>query len=282
MDARAHMTPSKVRAGGLEFAYFEEGRGPLVLLVHGFPDTPHTWDRVRPALAQAGYRAVSPFTRGYAPTEIPRDGRYDVDTLGQDIAALIEALGEERAIVVGHDWGAAAGYSAAALHPERVRLLVTLAIPHPGGIAPTPRLFWSVRHMFYLSRPHAPRRVRQDDFAYLDELVRRWSPGWNVPPGETDAVKDVFRHPGSLEAALAYYRAIRPWPTPAQRHKIGVPTVSFSGDTDVIGREAWERARRSFTARYEVVPVPGGHFLHREHPERFTTELLAALKRFGV
>jgi pimeloyl-ACP methyl ester carboxylesterase len=273
------MTLSKVRANGLEFATVEEGRGPLVLLVHGFPDTPQTWDRVRPALAQAGYRAVSPFTRGYAPTEIPRDGRYDVDTLGEDIAALIEALGEERAIVVGHDWGAAAGYSAAALHPERVRLLVTLAIPHPGGIAPTPRLFWSVRHMFTLSRPHAARRVRRNDFAYLDELVRRWSPGWNVPPGETDAVKEVFRNPASLQAALDYYRAIRPWPSPAQRLDIRVPTVSFSGDTDVIGRAAWEQARRKFTGRYEVVHMPGGHFLHREHPERFVEELLGAIKR---
>src|SRR5262245_21138100 len=92
-----------VSANGVRFAYFEEGRGPLVLLVHGFPDTAHTWDDVRPALAKRGYRAVSVFTRGYWPTEVPADGRYDAETLGRDLLALIEALGETSAIVVGHD-----------------------------------------------------------------------------------------------------------------------------------------------------------------------------------
>src|ERR1700733_14905028 len=112
-----------VDANGLKFAYFEEGKGPLVLLLHGFPDTAHTWDAVRPALAAAGYRAVSPFLRGYAPTEIPTGREYDPDPLGQDGLALIEALGERRAIGVGHDWGATAAYAAASLGPEKVELL---------------------------------------------------------------------------------------------------------------------------------------------------------------
>src|SRR5438132_1374716 len=93
-------------ANGLRFAYLEEGRGPLVVLIHGFPDTAHTWDEVRPALAGAGYRAVSPYTRGYFPSTVPSDGRYDVETLGRDVIAWIDALGERQAIVVGHDWGA--------------------------------------------------------------------------------------------------------------------------------------------------------------------------------
>src|SRR5947209_9869516 len=104
-----------IEANGLRFAYFEEGQGPLVLLLHGFPDTAHTWDEVRPALAGAGYRAVSPFMRGYFPTAIPADGKYDSETLGRDALALIEALGEKQAVVVGHDWGASAAYAAAAL-----------------------------------------------------------------------------------------------------------------------------------------------------------------------
>src|ERR1700675_1199286 len=118
-------SPRFVVANGVRFATFEEGRGPLVLLLHGFPDTAHTWDAVRPALAAAGYRAVSPFTRGYAPSEIPAEEAFDGDTLGRDVLSLIEALGESRAIVVGHDWGASAAYSAATLGPEQVSLLVT-------------------------------------------------------------------------------------------------------------------------------------------------------------
>src|SRR5213078_1539062 len=93
-----------VEANGLRFAYLEQGSGPLVLLLHGFPDTAHTWDRALAELARGGYRAVAPFMRGYFPTAIPSDGRYDADTLGRDALALIEALGEESAVVVGHDW----------------------------------------------------------------------------------------------------------------------------------------------------------------------------------
>ncbi len=165
-----------IRANGLNFAYLEEGSGPLVLLLHGFPDTAHTWDQTRPALAAAGFRAVSPFTRGYAPTEVPASGDYRIDTLASDAAELIEALGETSAIVVGHDWGASAAFGAAIQFPERVRFLVTLAIPHPASLRPSPLLLWKARHFVTLRTPGAVERVRADDFAYVDELVRRWSP----------------------------------------------------------------------------------------------------------
>jgi pimeloyl-ACP methyl ester carboxylesterase len=269
----------RISANGLSFAYFEDGAGPLVLLLHGFPDTPHTWDGVRPKLAAAGYRAVSPFMRGYTPTDIPADARYDADTLGRDALALIAALGAERAIVIGHDWGAVAGYSAAGLAPERLTQLVTLAIPHPASILPTPRVLWSVRHFFTLRRRHAAERVRAHGFAYVDELYRRWSPAWAVPDDATRAVKDVFSDPAALDAALAYYRALRPVLSRAQRRRVRVPTVTFAGDTDIVEAAAFSRARRRFAAPYQVVHLPGGHFLHREHPERFAEELLRALRR---
>jgi len=266
-----------VVANGVRFAYFDEGRGPLVVLFHGFPDTAHTWDAVRPALANAGYRAVTPFLRGYAPTAIPGDGAYDSDTLGRDVLALIEALGEERAIVVGHDWGASAVYSAATLGPERVAKLVTVAIPHPASLRPTPRMVWTARHFFSLRRRGAAEMVRANDFAHIDELVRRWSPAWDVPRGETDAVKKAFREPGCLEAALGYYRAMRLTPPRSLRSRIAVPTASFAGLNDILPPEAYDRAASWFTGGYEVVRVPGGHFLHREHPERFVPELVRVL-----
>jgi pimeloyl-ACP methyl ester carboxylesterase len=269
--------PSFVDANGVRFAYLEEGSGPLVLLVHGFPDTPHTWDAVRPAVAALGYRVVTPFTRGYYPTAIPADGAYDSDTLGRDVVALIEALGAERAVVVGHDWGASAAYSAASLAPERVSRLVTLAIPHPASIRPSLGLLWTVRHFVTLRLPGAVARTRANDFAVIDELWQRWSPAWKVPAGETDAVKESFRHPGSLDAALGYYRALRPTLPPAQRKRITVPTVSFAGTDDNIAPEAYDRAASRFAGGYEVVRVPGGHFMHREHPEPFIRELVRVL-----
>jgi pimeloyl-ACP methyl ester carboxylesterase len=269
----------RISANGLSFAALEEGSGPLVLLVHGFPDTAHTWDRVLPALAAHGYRAVAPFTRGYAPTEIPSDGKYDAETLGRDLLALIEALGERSAVIVGHDFGANAAYAAAAIDPGRVRLLVTVALPHPAAMAPTPRLLWLVRHFFVLRRRGAAERIRERSFEYIEELVRRWSPTWQVPPGETSAVRAAFREPGCLEAALGYYRALGPRLSEAQRRRIEVPAVCFSGEQDPVRRRHFERARSRFTGPYEVVSMPGGHFMHREHPERFISELLDVLAR---
>jgi pimeloyl-ACP methyl ester carboxylesterase len=267
-----------VEANGLRFAYHEEGRGPLVLLVHGFPDTAHTWAHARPALAQAGFRAVTPFTRGYHPTAVPVDGAYDGATLGRDLLALIAALGEERAIVVGHDWGASAAYAAAALEPARLRFLVTVAIPHPASLRPLPRLLWGGRHMLAFRRRGAEAKVRADDFAYVDTLVRRWSPSWQVPEGETRAVKDAFRQPGCLEAALGYYRAIRLRLPAALYRPIQVPSAVFCGEDDPILKPSdYERARRWYGAPHEIVRMPGGHFLHREHPERFARELLRLL-----
>ncbi|MEO8554472.1 MAG: alpha/beta fold hydrolase, partial [Kofleriaceae bacterium] len=159
-----------VRANGLDIAYLEEGTGPLVVLLHGFPDTAHTWDATLPALAAAGYRAVAPFLRGYLPSEIPKDGAYDMETLGRDALALIEALGAQNAIIVGHDWGASAAYTATSMDPYRVRLLVTVAIPHPRAIKPTPLAAWRLRHFFALRGRGAAAKVRANDFALVDEL----------------------------------------------------------------------------------------------------------------
>ena len=272
-------TPRFVDAAGLRFACLEEGAGPLVLLLHGFPDTAHTWDEVRPALAQAGYRAVSPFLRGYYPTAIPDDGRYDSDALGGDVLALIRALGAERAVVVGHDWGASAAYAAANLDPSRVSFLVTVAIPHPASLRPSPRLVWGARHFLRFRQAHAEAFARANDFAYIDELVKRWSPMWQVPPGETKPIKEGLRQPGYLEAALGYYRAVGLRPDPSLRHRIRVPSAVFAGTDDKLALvRDYERARPWYLAGYEIVPMPGGHFMHREHPARFIAELLRLLQ----
>lgn len=262
-----------VTANGLRFIAIEEGRGPLLLLLHGFPDTPATWDKLRPTLISDGWRVVTPYMRGYAPTQVPDGEDYRSDTLGRDVLGLIDALGEKQAVVLGHDWGADAAYAAAILDPARVRLLVTVAIPHPASLRPTPRMLWAGRHFFSLRRKSAAAMVRRNDFAHVDELVRRWSPKWNFDPSETAAVKAVFRQPGSLEAALGYYRAL----LPARRRVVQVPTVSFAGDDDVLDAAEFERARPLFGKGYQVIAMPGGHFMHREYPDRFAAELRKVL-----
>lgn len=269
-----------VEVNGVRLAVVCEGEGPLALLLHGFPDTPRTWDAVRPALVALGFRVAAPFLRGYAPSAIPADGRYDADTLGRDAAGLIDALGAKDAVVIGHDFGAGAALSAATLFPEKVRMLVTMAIPHPATVVPTPRLLWTVRHFVTLRLPGAAGRIRRGELRHLDELVQRWSPAWTVPPGETDAVKESLRPAGHLEAALAYYAALSPRLPPGQRLRVGVPSAAFAGLHDNIAPEAFDRAARMYDGPYEVVRVPGGHFMHREHPEPFARELVRLLRPF--
>jgi len=273
------MKPRFVDANGLRFGYLEQGTGPLVLLVHGFPDTAMTWDRALPALAAAGYRAVAPFTRGYAPTEIPANGAYDSDTLGKDLIALILALGADAAIVIGHDWGASAAYAAAAMAPERVRLLVPVAIPHPRSIRPTPGLLWKMRHFATLRASGAAERIRRADLALIDELWRRWSPAWkDLPTAESEPAKAALREPGCLEAALGYYRAVSLRLPPSHQLPITVPTVAFAGEHDIIAPRAFEKARGCFMGSYEVVQMPGGHFMHREHSGHFVRELVRVVR----
>jgi pimeloyl-ACP methyl ester carboxylesterase len=271
-----------VEANGVRFAYLEQGTGPLVLMVHGFPDTAHTWEHAMPAVAAAGFRVVAPFTRGYHPTSVPADGDYHTDTLGKDLISLIDALGGgDPAILVGHDWGAFAAYAAAALAPKKLRLLVTVGIPHPRSVFPTPRNLWLVRHFITLRRKRAPDKIRRDNFALVDHLVSRWSPAWTVPAGETDRVKEAFREPGCVEAALGYYRGIKLSLPPSHKLQISVPSVAFAGEHDQVAPRVYEKARKIFTSSYEVVQVPGGHFMHREHPQNFNDELVRVLEDKG-
>ena len=161
-------------------------------------------------------------------------------------------------------------------------MLVTVAIPHPAALRPTPALLWTLRHFFWLSRRGAAAKLQAGNFAYLDELVARWAPTWDVPPGETDAVKEVFADPASLHAALGYYRAASPKLPIGHRAKIAMPAAAFAGTDDMIKPEAYDKARGRYDDAYEIVKMPGGHFMHREHPEVFVRELLRVIAAHAV
>jgi pimeloyl-ACP methyl ester carboxylesterase len=119
-----------VTANGLRFGVLEAGSGPLALCLHGFPDSAHTWRFLLPALADRGFHAVAPFMRGYAPTEIPADGCFRVGALVADAVGLHDALGgDDRAVLIGHGWGAEAAYGSGAFAADRWRRVVTLAVP---------------------------------------------------------------------------------------------------------------------------------------------------------
>lgn len=266
-----------VDANGLRFAYLEEGSGPLVLLLHGFPDTAHTWDDLRLRIAAKGYRAVSPYLRGYHPSAIP-DADPDQETLARDPLALIDALGARDAVVIGHDFGATAAYGAAAIGPQRVTKLFVIGIPHPATLKPTLKKLWGVRHFAAYKMPGAAARFARNDFAALPAIYRRWSPTWNPDPQEFDAVRASFSDPASLNAAFGYYRKLSPVPSASLKARITVPTIAFAGLDDPLAEPSdYRRASRMFENEYVVEEVRGGHFMHREDPATFAERLLTHL-----
>lgn len=280
------MNQKTIVANGLEFSYYEAGSGPLALCLHGFPDTAETWDNLLPRLAAAGYHAVAPNMRGYPPTEIPANDDYSGLALGQDVLGLIAAFDAEQAVVIAHDWGALAAYSAANQQPERISKLVTVAIPHPRSLQPSLGGLWKARHFItYQFRQATLRKYRRSQLKAVDEIYRRWSPNWQFAEEELAAVKEAFAKPGGLEAALGYYWSF--WATARDaavqkvlNGKTAVPTLTLVGDSDgALDVSAMPRTRFAFTGQYDYKILPQvGHFLHREAPDHFAEVILAFLQ----
>jgi len=145
-------------------------------------------------------------------------------------------------------------------------------------LRPSPAKLWAVRHFAAYKLPGAANRFARNDFAALPAICKRWSPTWSPDAGEFDAVRASFSHRASLDAAFGYYRKLSPIPSTSLKTKITVPTVVFAGLDDPVAEPAdYRNAHRMFDGDYVVEEVPGGHFMHREHPEVFAERLLAHL-----
>jgi len=286
---------SSVDANGINFHFVEAGEGPLVLCMHGFPDHAYSFRYLIPDLARAGFRAVAPFMRGYSPTSTPKDGRYDAWLLSYDVLALIDALGAREATVVGHDFGGPAALGATILRPDKATRLVTIATSHP-AVAES-RDFNYLRgtwHAFYFQMPFAEETVAHDDFAFIEAWWRDASPKWDIPQEILEDVKETFRKPGVLEAAIAYYRqnakhSLAPDlsdPTVEDTRRVistslvTVPTLAMHGTHDRPRRlEVFENMDRYFIGGLKKVVVPGtGHFMHQEKPDEVNQHIVDFLK----
>lgn len=275
-----------VAANGLEFAYLAAGPadGPLALCFHGFPDTAWGYRHLLPALAAAGYRAVAPFMRGYAPTSIPTDGQYSSASLVADAGALHQALGgDERAVIIGHDWGAQPAYGAASRWPDRWRKVVALALP-PGRVFGTGLLSYEQLrrswYMFFFQSPLADMVVPAGDLAFIARLWDDWSPGHDATD-DLAHVRESLGDPANLTAALGYYRAaFSGAPVPAELAEEAAalgqdppqPLLYLHGaDDGCIGVEI----ARNFEGA-EIIDG-AGHFLHLEKPDVVNARILEFL-----
>jgi len=281
------MEQRRIEANGVDFAYLEDGPadGPLVLCLHGFPDHAPTFASLQADLAAAGFRSVAPWMRGYAPTAVPADGRYQSAALAMDAIELADALAPGgEAVLIGHDWGAVAAYAAVAHRPDRFRKLVTMSVPHGQVLGAAflrhPEQLKRSWYMFFFQTPLAEVAVPNNDFALIDMLWRDWSPGFRPEGSFMQELKQTLASPGTLGAAIGYYRAA----FDPSRHDpalvdvqgkagdpIHVPTLYLHGSDDgCLGADIIEETalHPAFPGGLEFELVRGaGHFLHLERPQ---------------
>lgn len=280
-------------ANGARFHVAEAGDGPLVLLLHGFPQFWWSWRHQLVGLADAGFRVVAADLRGYGASDKPPRG-YDAYTLSADVAGLVRALGEREAVIVGHDWGGFLAWTVASLHPRVVRSLAVLGMPHPlrlrAGLASDPRgQLRSSGYLFAFQAPIYPESlIVADDAAFVGRLLRQWSgPQWAATADFAAAqtrYREAMQIPTSAHCALEHYRwvirsTIRPsgWRfAKLLQRPIDAPTLHLHGelDTAMLARTA-QGSGRYVGATYEWRLIPGaGHFVHEEAPELVTGELV--------
>ncbi len=288
----ASITASTVTANGVDFGLLETGTGPLALCLHGFPDTAQTWRHLLPRLADAGFHAVAPFMRGYAPTSVPPDGRYQTAALSTDANALHDVLGgDSGAVIIGHDWGAMATWGAAHAEPQRWSKVVGLAVP-PGSamsMAFVTNLEQVQRswYMFFFQHFLADLVVPANDFAFISMLWEQWSPGY-AAAGDVALVRAALRDPANLAAALGYYRATlgNGYQDPelatiqaGAGEMPSQPTLYLHGaDDGCVGAEVAEAAKATAPANVTVEIVAGaGHFLQLERPDFVNDRIIGFL-----
>lgn len=261
----------------------DTGTGPAVVLLHGFPDTPQSWTEIGSELAGSGFRVIVPYLPGYHPDALLEGPPRSTTAIGQLLIELLVALDVDRAVLVGHDWGADIAYRAFAAEPERVRGLVPIAIPHPGSVSPSPALLWRARHFINLRIPPTAARVRRNDFRYLEVLVERWAPHWFGldREGVLARAKAAFADPAVLEAAIGYYRTVSfIRGGDVNRLVLTGPGLIVAGENDMVPLSAFHRTVAKWDGDVTLDVVPGaGHWPHREYQDRFLDSLHTFLAR---
>ena len=266
------------QSGDVELHYVEAGDGPLVLLLHGFPEFWYGWRQQIAPLVEAGFRVVAPDLRGYNLSSKP-DGydAYTADKLADDIRGLIRALGEESAMVVGHDWGGSVAWTLAGNHPEVVDRLVILNAAHPRKLnegLKNPRQLLRSWYFFYFQSPKVPeRRARRRHWRFFKRFLRDARPPYT--PEEIERYVDAWSQPGAATAMIDYYRAaVRLGSKQGELAPISAPTLVIWGQGDrYLGPKLAEPHHEDVPdLRIERLP-DASHWVHHDEAER-VNELL--------
>ncbi|KGD66395.1 hydrolase [Alcanivorax nanhaiticus] len=278
--------------GDLRFPALMAGEGEPVILLHGFPDTYENWAVQINAIAKAGYTAIAPALRGYAPGCQPGNGDYSLYAAVDDLMVFAAQLGG-RVHLVGHDWGAVVGYLACAQAPDTFCSFSALAIPPvrriPQALLKVPEQILLSGYMQFFQLPLAPEAwLTKGDLSGVETLWRRWSPNWE-PEMYLDNAKHTLSEPGVIPAALAWYRSLfKVWKKEHRKARawlgrdLATPTQILIGENDgcmspkLLNETLIES---DFKGGVELQTIAGaGHFLHLEKPDEVNAHLLRMLK----
>lgn len=265
---------SELSAEQVSLSFLDEGQGPVIVALHGFPDTRRTWDFASQVLVQAGYRVIRMALRGYAPSGIPADRRYDVAALADDVVSLIDHLELDRVVILGHDWGASTAYKLAHRAPERISAIVAMAVPPPATAIGGWRERVARPHNTYLAAgPLSDWWLRRADFAEVRRLYRLWSPGWTENRQHIRTVIDDLRPRERSRASVDFYRGSSMGAAPTELPSM--PSLLIYGsDEPKVRRDGFEAARNGLVATSRGVQVDGaGHWPHLEAPEVVLSEI---------
>jgi pimeloyl-ACP methyl ester carboxylesterase len=289
----------RIAANGIEFEYLQAGEGPLALCMHGFPDTPFTYRHLLPVLADAGFRAVAPFVRGFAPTQLP-PLRHHVHTsvMVADQIALAEALGGgSEALLVAHDWGAVGAWGALSRAPHLWGRAVIINIPpfeiFGENLSTYPQIKKSFYFWYFQMQRVIEDRIRQDDFAFIRDIWGDWSPGYDAAEDMVH-IREALARPEHLQAALGYYwgqfdptrfgspewaaEQAAAWAGPVPQ-----PTLYLHGTTDGchgVSKDQIERVPGYAGPGSESALIEGvGHFMLVERPTEINRVIVDWLDR---
>jgi len=284
LDAVAALGTDQLREGYADLSetrlhYVEAGEGPLVVLLHGFPEFWYGWRLQIPALAAAGFRVVAPDMRGYnTSSKPPGVAAYDVDRLAVDVRDLIQERGAQAARVAGHDWGAVAAWVTAMNHPEVVERLAILNVPHPRQMLHglrRPRQLVKSWYMFFFQLPWLPERTARAD---RWRFFRAWALGSATSPGaftaqDIDRYVEAWSQPGAATATINYYRAVfrqSPRRNEARIRVVQAPTLVIWGERDrYLGRELAHPDPADVANLERVVRLSdASHWVQHDEPER--------------
>ena len=275
-----------IGTNGIRMHYVIRGEGPLIVLLHGFPEFWYSWRYQIPFLAEHAYTVVAPDLRGYNETDKPRKG-YDIPTLLRDIEGLVKGLGQQKASIVGHDWGGVLAWAFAMNYPEMTERLIVLNAPHPAAMMREMRTLKQLRKSWYVFAfqiPWLPEyMLGRNNANEIGRMLRGAALQKSVFTHEVTAkYQEAMSKPGALKAAISYYRQLFwRWPLSFKSYEVQIkaPTLLIWGEQDIaLGIELTTGLAR-WVNDIQIKRIPdSGHWVQQEQPEKVNQYMLDFLQ----